>query len=207
MLRSTRMTRPLPIALGRPRAFDKDKALARALEVFWRKGYEGTSIADLTAEMGINPPSLYAAFGNKEALFRQALDRYEAEHEAKWIAALSAPTAHEGVRRLLLSSAAALGDKRHPPGCLLVQAALSGGEECDPIKQELTARRDKSVKSIRERLKRAKREGDLPEDADPASLARYVATVLHGMAVQAVGGASRKELERVAEMALRAFPR
>jgi AcrR family transcriptional regulator len=207
MLRNGRMTKNQTAAIGRPRAFDKDKALDRALEVFWRKGYEGTSIADLTAEMGINPPSLYAAFGNKEALFRQALDRYEAEHEAEWNEALSAPTAYEGVKRLLLHSAASLGNKRHPPGCLLVQAALSGGEECDPIKQELAARRDRSVRQIRERLKRAKREGDLPEDADPASLARYVATVLHGMAVQAVGGASRKELERVAEMALRAFPR
>jgi hypothetical protein len=88
-----------------------------------------------------------------------------------------------------------------------VQAALCGGEECDPVTRELSARRDASVALIRDRLKQAKREGDLPEDADPASLARFVATVLHGMAVQATGGASRKELERVAETALRAFPK
>jgi hypothetical protein len=104
-------------------------------------------------------------------------------------------------------SAASLGDKRNPPGCLMVQGALCGGEECDTVKQELAARRDASVGQIRERLKRAKRDGDLPEDADPASLARFVATVLHGTAVQATGGASRKELERVVATAMRAFPR
>lgn len=200
------MTETKTATIGRPRAFDADRALDRALEVFWRKGYEGTSIADLTAAMGINPPSLYAAFGNKETLFRRALDRYEALHEAGWKEALSAPTAREGIERLLMYSAASLGDKHSPPGCLMVQGALCGGEECDAIKAELAARRDASLGLIRERLKRAKREGDLPADADPASLARYVATVLHGMAVQATGGASRKELERVAATAMRAFP-
>ncbi len=193
--------------IGRPRAFDPEQALDRALQLFWRKGYEGTSIADLTAAMGINPPSLYAAFGNKEALFRRALDRYEAQHEASWREALDAPTAYEAVERLLMVSAASLGDKRNPPGCLMVQGALCGGEECDAVKTELATRRDASIGLIRERLKRAKRGGDLPEDADPASLARYVATILHGMAVQAVGGASRKELERVVATAMRAFPK
>jgi AcrR family transcriptional regulator len=183
-----------------------DRALDRALHVFWRKGYEGATIADLTAAMSINPPSLYAAFGNKEGLFRRALDRYEAEHKASWTDALSAPSAYAAVKQLLMGSAASLGDKRNPPGCLLVQAALCGGEECDAVKTELNARRDASIGLIRERLKRAKRDGDLPADADPASLARYVATVLHGMAVQAVDGASRKELERVVETALRAWP-
>ena len=195
------------VTLGRPRAFDPDQALDRALEVFWRKGYEGTSIADLTAAMGINPPSLYAAFGNKEALFRRALDRYEAKHEASWRDALDARTGYEAIERLLMRSAASLGDKRNPPGCLMVQAALCGGEECASVTKELAARREASLALIRERLKRAKRDGDLPEDADPASLARYVTTVLHGMAVQAAGGAGRKELERVVATAMRAFPR
>lgn len=194
------------MAIGRPRVFDMDQALERALEVFWRKGYEGASIADLTSAMGINPPSLYSAFGNKEALFCRTLDRYEAKHEASWNEALSAPTAYGAIKRLLMSSAASLGDKRNPPGCLMVQAALCGGEECDTVRKELNKRRDASIGLIRSRLKRAKREGDLPAGADPASLARYVATVLHGMAVQAAGGASRKELERVAETALRVWP-
>ena len=201
------MTEGKTATIGRPRTFCPDHALEKALQVFWRKGYEGTSIADLTAAMGINPPSLYAAFGNKEALFRRALDRYEALHEANWREALDAPTAYEAIERLLMRSALSLGDKRNPPGCLVVQAALCGGEECEPVKKELAARRDASLGLIRERLKRAKREGDLPEDADPASLARFVTTVLHGMAVQATGGASRKELERVVATAMHAFPR
>ena len=203
----TDMTEGKIVTIGRPRAFDPDQALDRALQVFWRKGYEGTSIADLTAAMGINPPSLYAAFGNKEALFRRALDRYEALHEASWREALDAQTGYEAIERLLMRSAASLGDKRNPPGCLMVQAALCGGEECEPVMKELAARRDASLALIRERLRRAKREGDLPEDADPATLARFVGTVLHGMAVQAAGGAGRKELERVVATAMRAFPR
>jgi AcrR family transcriptional regulator len=203
----TDMTEGKTVTIGRPRAFDPDQALDRALQVFWRKGYEGTSIADLTAAMGINPPSLYAAFGNKEALFRRALDRYEALHEASWREALDAQTGYEAIERLLMRSAASLGDKRNPPGCLMVQAALCGGEECEPVMKELAARRDASLALIRERLRRAKREGDLPEDADPATLARFVGTVLHGMAVQAAGGAGRKELERVVATAMRAFPR
>jgi AcrR family transcriptional regulator len=201
------MTEGKTLTIGRPRAFDPDQALDRALQVFWRKGYEGTSIAELTAAMGINPPSLYAAFGNKEALFRRALDRYEALHEASWREALDAQTGYEAIERLLMRSAASLGDKRNPPGCLMVQAALCGGEECEPVMKELAARRDASLALIRERLRRAKREGDLPEDADPATLARFVGTVLHGMAVQAAGGAGRKELERVVATAMRAFPR
>ncbi|MGH6735960.1 MAG: TetR/AcrR family transcriptional regulator [Methyloceanibacter sp.] len=194
------------MAIGRPRAFDTDQALDRALEVFWRKGFEGASIADLTAAMGINPPSLYAAFGNKEGLFCKALDRYETKHAAFWAEALGAPTGYEAVERLLKGTAESLGDKRNPPGCLIVQGALCGGDDCDSVKKELDARRDASVALIRDRLKRAKRDGDLPEDADPAGLARFYATVIHGMAVEAAGGASRKELERVADMALRAWP-
>ncbi|HEY8277501.1 MAG TPA: TetR/AcrR family transcriptional regulator [Methyloceanibacter sp.] len=191
---------------GRPRAFCMDKALDAALDLFWRKGYEGTSIADLTEAMGINPPSLYAAFGGKEALFLRALDRYEAQHADSWRQALDAPTSYEMVKTLFESTAHSLGDKQNPKGCLLVQAALAGGDECDPVRLELAKRRNASVALIRERLARAKREGDLPKDADPASLARYVTTVIHGMAVQAVSGVSRAELNRVAATALKAWP-
>lgn len=194
------------MAIGRPRAFDMDQALDRALEVFWRKGYEGASVADLTAAMGINPPSLYAAFGNKEGLFCKAIDRYETKHAAFWEDALSAPTAYEALERLLKGTAESLSDKRNPPGCLMVQGALCGGDDCDSVKKELDARRNATTVLIRDRLKRAKREGDLPKDADPADLARFFTTVIHGMAVQAAGGASRKELDCVAETALRAWP-
>jgi AcrR family transcriptional regulator len=195
------------VTFGRPRCFDIDAALDQALEVFWRKGYEGASVSDLTEAMGINPPSLYAAFDNKEGLFRKALDRYQASQGAFWKEALDAPTAFEVVKRLLHGTAERLTDKRNPPGCLIVQGALCGGAECDSVKAELASRRNASMALIRERLKRARAAGDLPAKADPAGLARYVATVIHGMAVQAASGTTRAELRRVAETALRAWPR
>lgn len=192
--------------VGRPRAFDIDKALDRALEVFWRKGYEGTSLPALTKAMGINRPSLYAAFGNKENLFRKALDRYTEGPAAYVYEALNEPTARAVVERLLRGAVDLLTDPRNPPGCLMVQGALSCGEAADPIRQELASRRAAGMAAIRQRLERARADGDLPAHADPADLARYLATVIHGMAVQAAGGASRDELLRVAETALRAWP-
>jgi AcrR family transcriptional regulator len=194
------------VAIGRPRTFDVNQALDRALEVFWRKGYEGATLCDLTAAMGINPPSLYAAFGNKEGLFRQALDRYWGLRTAFWDDALAAPTARAVAETLLRGTAKFLGDPCHPKGCLAVQGALASGGEEDCIRKELEKRRGTSQAEIRERFKRARREGDLPADADPAVLARFLATVIEGMAVQAASGATRKELERVAETALLAFP-
>lgn len=194
------------MAIGRPRTFNKDEALDQALEVFWRKGYEGASICDLTAAMGINPPSLYAAFGNKEALFRQALDRY-AETRAGFVReALAVLNARDGIAALLRGTARSLADKSSPAGCLLVQGIAGSGDHAQCIRDELTARRAASQKAIRERLKRAQAEGELAADADPAALARYFSTVIQGMAIQAASGASRKELERIAEMAMAAWP-
>ena len=194
------------MAMGRPCAFDRDKVLDQALHVFWERGYEGTSIADLTEAMGINPPSLYAAFGNKETLFREALDRYEARRDEIMAEAFAALTAREAMTRLLEGTADRLSDKDKPRGCLMVQGALCGGEECDAVKRDLASRRAEGEAMIRERLKRAKREGELPKDADPAALARFVSTVMQGMAVQASGGATRKELRTIADMALRSWP-
>ena len=194
------------MAIGRPRAFDVEQALDRALDVFWRKGYEGTTLCDLTAAMGINPPSLYAAFGNKEGLFRKAIDRYWDLQAAARDEALSAPTAREVAERLLKGTAKFLGDPCHPKGCFAVQGALACGADAECVRRELEARRGASQAQIRERLKRAKKDGDLPADADPAALARYLSTVIEGMSVQAASGASRNDLERVAETALRAFP-
>jgi AcrR family transcriptional regulator len=195
------------MAVGRPRAFDVDEALDRALRVFWRKGYEGTSLRDLTRAMGINRPSLYAAFGNKEALFRRALDRYSEGPARRMSDALGEPSAFAVVERLLRSTADALTNPRNPPGCLAVHGALSCSQAAEPIRKELIERRAASEAAIRERFERARSEGDLPADADPADLARYLATVIQGMAVQAAGGASRDELRRIAETALRAWPR
>jgi AcrR family transcriptional regulator len=194
------------VAMGRPRAFDMDQALDQALHVFWAKGYEGTSIADLTEAMGINPPSLYAAFGNKEKLFKKALDRYEDLRDQIIEEAFAAPTAREAMTRLLQGTADRLSDKDKPRGCLMVQGALSGGEECETVKRDLAARRAGVEALIRKRLKRAKREGDLPSNVDAAALARFVATVMHGMAVQAAGGAAPKELRSIVNTALRAWP-
>lgn len=191
---------------GRPRGFDKEQALDRALEVFWRQGYEGASIADLTAAMGINPPSLYAAFGNKEALFCSALDRYGRVRTAYWSEAMAAPTAREVAEGLLRGTAKFLTDPCHPRGCLGVQGALACGEGGQSVRAALEARRAQAQAQIRDRLKRAKKDGDLPKDADVAALARYLSTLVEGMAVQAAAGASRKELLRVADMALRAWP-
>jgi AcrR family transcriptional regulator len=191
---------------GRPRAFDIDVALDRALLVFWRKGYEGATLADLTAAMGINRPSLYAAFGDKQALFRKALDRYAGEREAVLRAALDAPTARGAVERLLRLTADALTDPRKPRGCLAVQGALSCGDAAEPIRSQLSACRAAQEAAVRERFKRAQVEGDLAVEADPADLARYISTVVQGMSVQAAGGARRAELRRVAELALRAWP-
>jgi AcrR family transcriptional regulator len=194
------------VAMGRPRAFDMDQALDQALHVFWAKGYEGTSIADLTEAMGINPPSLYAAFGNKEKLFKKALDRYEDLRDQIIEEAFAAPTAREAMTRLLQGTADRLSDKDKPRGCLMVQGALSGGEECETVKRDLAARRAGVEALIRKRLKRAKREGDLPSNVDAAALARFVATVMHGMAVQAAGGAAPKELRSIVNTAFRAWP-
>ena len=194
------------MAMGRPRAFDMDQALDQALHLFWEKGYAGTSITDLTEAMGINPPSLYAAFGNKEKLFKKALDRYEDLRDQILEEAFAAPTAREAVTRLLEGTAERLSDKCNPRGCLMVQGALSGGEECEAVKRDLASRRARVEALIRKRLKRAKREGDLPSDADAAALARFVATVMHGMAVQAAGGVAPKELRAIVNTALRAWP-
>jgi AcrR family transcriptional regulator len=173
--------------------------------MFWRQGFEGTSIADLTHELKITRPSLYAAFGSKEALFLRALDRYEARAGYRE-AALSAPTADAYARALLEGAADLHGDKRNPPGCLGVQGALACAPQSDPIRTELIRRRKIGESIIRDRLKRAKTDGDLPEEADPGDLARYLSIIIHGITVQAAGGATRKELRSAAEIALRNWP-
>jgi AcrR family transcriptional regulator len=191
---------------GRPREFDADEVLDRALEVFWRKGYEGASLSELTEAMGINRPSLYAAFGNKEELFRKALDRYADGPAAYTREALNAPTARGVLERLLHGAAEALTHPDYPPGCLGVHGALSCGEAAESIRDELSARRAAYEVLLRQRLERARTEGDLATDIACADLARLVMTVMQGMAVQAAGGASREDLRRVAEMMLRTWP-
>ena len=199
--------RPLSETRGRPRAFDIHQALDRAVEVFWRKGYQGTSLSDLTKAMGINRPSLYAAFGDKQALFSKVIDRYTNGAADFTLRALQAPKAREVAERLLFGAAEEMCGGDHPAGCLLVQGALAAGSEATSVRRELASQRDQARALLHQRLRRAKKEGDLPPDADPAALARYLMTVLNGMAVQGAGGATRNDLRRVAEIALYAWPR
>jgi AcrR family transcriptional regulator len=195
-----------PAVIGRPRGFDMEQALNRALEVFWRKGYEGASVSELTAAMGINPPSLYAAFGNKEGLFCKALDRYVETNDEFLREALARPKAKDGITALLAKTAEALTGKSTPRGCLLVQGIAGAGDHAECIRDQLSARRAANEKTVRDRLRRAKEEGELPSSTDPAALARFISTVMQGMAVQAAGGASRKDLEAVAATAMAAWP-
>ena len=191
--------------VGRPRAFDVDEALDEALKIFWRKGYEGASLPDLTRAMGINRPSLYAAFGNKEALFRKALDRYHDGPAAYVREALEEPTARAVIGALLHGTVDLLSSPRNP-GDAHGQGALSCGRTADSIRRELASRRAAAQAAIRQRFKQAISDGDLPADTNAGDLARYVSTVMQGMAVQAAGGASRKELLQVVKMVLRAWP-
>jgi AcrR family transcriptional regulator len=187
---------------GRPRTFDPDAALDRALEVFWRQGYEGTALSDLTAAMGISKPSLYAAFGNKEELFATVIDRYISGPGAYAGQALEQPRARDAIERLVYG---AVDHTTRPqtPGCLAVACVQACGPDAEPARQRAIACRKASQAALRRRLERARDEGDLA--GDPADVARFVMTVTDGIAVQAAGGTSREELMRAAGMALRAL--
>jgi len=192
--------------MARPRSFDIESAVDAALLLFWRKGYEGTSLSDLTLAMGINRPSFYAAFESKEALFKQVLDRYVEGPAGNIVQALEAATARQVVERLLGAYADAAGQPDRPRGCLLVQGALACGDDAAPVQKELANRRAAGEKALRERFVRARDEGDLPPPAKPADLARFIWTICQGMAVQAAGGATRAELRRVVVETLRGWP-
>lgn len=192
--------------MGRHRQFDVEQALDAALCVFWRKGYEGASYTDLTEATGVERPALYAAFGNKEALFRRALARYYETYLDYVPEALNQPTARE-VAAFMLRRAAEL-HTRYPanPGCLGINGVLAGSDEAEPVRQALIDARAEGAAQIRARLEAAKAAGDLPEAADPAALAAFLMAVMHGMAVQAKAGLPRETLLAVAEQALAAFP-
>ncbi|MFC3694967.1 TetR/AcrR family transcriptional regulator [Chenggangzhangella methanolivorans] len=192
--------------MGRPKEFDPDTALCAALQVFWKHGYEGASLSDLTEAMGITRPSLYATYGNKEELFRKVLDRYEESHLCFVADALAERSVLRAIERLLDGYAQVLTDPMHPPGCLGVNSAVCGGGESAAIRKELIARRSLSEATLRERFERASAEGELPAGEDPADWARFVMSVGLGMAVKATSGARRDELEKVGAMALRALP-
>ncbi|MBR0956797.1 TetR/AcrR family transcriptional regulator [Bradyrhizobium japonicum] len=192
------------MGMGRPREFDAEMALDQAMEVFWRHGYEGATIAQLTEAMGINPPSLYACFGNKEGLLKAALDRYAKLRGAWMDEVVAAPTARAVAERMLMGIADKQTDPANPPGCLLVQGGIACGTGSENVPFELAARRAQNEDQLRERFVRAKAEGDLKESADPAALARYVSAVSVGMGVMASSGADREALRQVASVAVQA---
>jgi AcrR family transcriptional regulator len=193
------------MVMGRPRSFDTDKALDEAMEVFWRHGYDGASLAMLTRAMGIKAPSLYAAFGSKEGLLRAALDRYAQRRSEHMRYVLAGESALEVAERFLNSIAESHTDPAKPPGCLLVQGGLACGEGSENIPFELASRRALTETELRERFARARGQGDLAESADPAALARFLSTVASGMGVLASSGADRDALREVARVSLGAF--
>ncbi|HEY0257656.1 MAG TPA: TetR/AcrR family transcriptional regulator, partial [Candidatus Methylacidiphilales bacterium] len=191
---------------GRPRSFDSDKALDLALQLFWRQGYERTSVSDLTRAMGINPPSLYAAFGNKEALFEKVLNRYVQGPGSYIKKALLEPTVHGFVQKLLSTSADFFTDSSHPCGCMSLNAGLAWGQESKKVRQQLVKRGAAREELFAQRLRQALAEGDLPEGSNPRELARYLSVIFQGLAVQAARGASRKDLQRVVDLFISSWP-
>ena len=194
------------MAKGRPREFDADEALDKAVLLFWRQGYEGTSLADLIAAMGITKPSLYAAFGNKEELFKKAVDRYADKRGAFLDEILSQPSSRRAIERFLMMFTGAEAPDGTPCGCLMVQGALVCSPEGDAIKDDLMSRRMSNLKRLCERLERWKAEGDLPADTDTESLGRYVNTIGNGLVVQANGGARPEELQEVVRQFMQSRP-
>jgi AcrR family transcriptional regulator len=190
---------------GRPREFDVDQALDAAINVFWSQGYEGTTLDDLTRAMGISRPSLYAAFGDKEATFKRAVERYSQVDQHYVETALAQPTALAVATEYLRGHVRASTNPDRPPGCLTVQGGVSGSQADQRVVQFLDAHRAAVEVRLAARFKQAITDGDLPPDEDPADLARYLLTVTSGQAVQAGAGATRDQLSRVADRALAAF--
>lgn len=192
--------------MGRHREFDVEKVLDATLCVFWRKGYEGTSYADLTEAAGVERPALYSAFGNKEALFRRALDRYSERYLDYLPEALKLPTSREVAAHILYNAVDLNTRFPNHTGCLGINGAVAGSDEAEPVRQALIDFRAAGQAQIHERFERAKVEGDLPETANTEALAAFVLAMTHGMAVQAKAGFSRDMLNAVADQALSTWP-
>jgi len=194
---------------GRPRAFDREAALDIATRLFWRKGYAATSISDLTEAMGIGSPSLYAAFGSKEALYAEALCHFGKRFEALiWDGFRAASTARDAVAALLMNSAAAFGqtcDQSGALGCMVTLSAV-GSEGHAELGAQVRASRASAVTQVEQRLARAVAEGELAADTDIPGLTRFFTAVQNGMSIQARDGATRAELESIASQAMRAWP-
>ncbi|MGW1816080.1 TetR/AcrR family transcriptional regulator [Streptomyces sp. NPDC002125] len=193
-------------SIGRPRGFDAEEALERAMLFFWEHGYEGAGLAGLTEAMGISTTSMYAAFGNKEELFRKALDRYTEGPSAYLARALEEPTALGVAAAVLAGTVRTTTRPAHPQGCLGVQGALATGDSGKAVRDLLSAWRTNGCRQLRDRFQQAVDDGELPPEADPGLLARYVTTLAFGIAVQAASGIGRDDLQEMADAALLSWP-
>ncbi|MGX9965791.1 TetR/AcrR family transcriptional regulator [Roseomonas sp. F4] len=195
-----------PRRTGRPLSFDRDAALGAAMRLFWQHGYEATSLAELTRAMGITPPSLYAAFGDKRRLFREAVHRYMTGARSVEQVIGEAATAREAARDLLRT--AAIGDtgEATPPGCLLASSLVSGSAEVAELREELAEIRRGIEALLRARIAREVEEGRLPADCDAGALAGHVMAVIQGMSTLAKDGANRDKLLRIVDTAMACWP-
>ena len=192
---------------GRPREFNQDKALAAALLLFWKQGYEGTSLAQLTKAMKITAPSLYAAFGSKAQLYRQTLELYQTTHGDPLAQALQATgPARKVVEKLLTTAALQFSRAEFPSGCLVANGALRCGRAHRAAAAATSTLRRVSQDALAQRLAQAVSAGELPRATEPAELAAFYAAVIQGMSVQAVDGATRKQLLKLATLAMAAWP-
>ncbi|MGW1804476.1 TetR/AcrR family transcriptional regulator [Streptomyces sp. NPDC002078] len=203
--RETRTRAGAPGTRGRPRSFDRATALEKALMAFWEHGYETTSVADLTRLMGIGAPSLYAAFGDKRTLFEEVVRLYTDTYGAFADRALAEePTARAAVERMLREAAAEYTDLAHPYGCLVVHAATNCTSP--EVARLLRERRNANIAVLESRIRADVAEGRLPAGTDAAALARHAGAMIQGMSQQARDGASRQELEALAEIAMSIWP-
>jgi AcrR family transcriptional regulator len=188
---------------GRPRGFDEGAALEAAMRVFWAKSYEGATMADLTEAMGINRSSMYAAFGDKERLFRRVIERYRIGPMTYVRKALELPTLREVVAALLNGTVEFLGTPGNPRGCLSLQGALACGTEGEVAMEAMIEWRTLGEAALKKRVQQAQRDGDLGKAINAADFAHYLSMLMSGLGVQAANGATKAELKRYGEMTLR----
>ncbi len=196
-----------PSKRGRPRQFDREQALHKALNLFWSHGYEGTSIAELVEALGIAPPSLYAAFGSKEQLFLEALGLY-LQGPGNFVARALAeePSGQGFARRVLLDAAREFASGSHPPGCMIATGLVASASAHQQLAQELATLRARTREVLALRFDQAQALGELPPSSQPVAMARFYSAVIQGMAVQARDGANESALTEIAEQALSLWP-
>jgi AcrR family transcriptional regulator len=187
---------------GRPIGFDRDAALEAAMLLFWQRGYEGTSMADLTHAMGINPSSIYAAFGDKHALFQLVVKRYMELRAQYAVKALEEPTLERFIRALFDNTVAFLTTPGHPPTCMTLAGAAGCSLDATPARDLMTEIRKKNQVALKERLLKARKSGELAKEINVDDYARYLSTIIAGLSIQAANGATKAELNRTAQMAL-----